>query len=261
MSLFSADPKAAGEWGDEGLWGPMFGLDLVTGIGLTFGKNKLDLALGVEYGSVGFDNFQIGVTDDDPPEPITEDQTDSHLGIKLGARMVISVAPGVHAIPYMTLRYVSDTVESFGNTNAVLQAGADLRISPVKDVFIYPGVGLRYGTFTPEGGKARTQVAIPTVSLAVDARITDWLDWRLGAVHLDISESCGGDSIKTCGGTLGPDEILRDQKLRFSTGFGLHFGEWTIDMNLDPQLFTEGVHFLTGTEQSWAVDAALLYRW
>ncbi len=239
LALYSADPPEDGDWGDEGLWGPMFGVDLTTGVGLKFGSSSLDLAVGLEFGSVTF-----------APEN-SDDQTDSHLGIKLGARMSLPVAPGVHAIPYLTMRYASDTVQEFSRSTLLLQAGADLRISPVKDVFIYPGVGLRYGTYTPEGGDSGTQIAIPTVSLAVDARITDWLDWRLGAVHLDISNS-GVSVVKG---------VEEGQKVRFSTGFGMHFGDWSIDMHLDPQLFTEGVYLLTGDEHPWAMDAALKYAW
>jgi len=239
MALYSADPPEDGDWGDEGLWGPMFGVDLTTGVGLDLGSSSLDLSIGLEYGSVTF-----------APED-QDDQTDSHLGIKLGARMSLPVAPGVHAIPYLTMRYASDTVTEFSHSTLLLQAGADLRISPVKDVFIYPGVGIRYATYTPEEGDSGTQIAIPTVSLAVDARITDWLDWRLGAVHLDVSNS----GIAVNGG------VAEGQKLRFNTGFGLHFGDWSVDMHLDPQLFTEGVYLVTGSEHSWALDAALKYVW
>ena len=85
----------------------------------------------------------------------------------------------------------------------------------------------------------------------MDARITDWVDWRLGAVQLDVSNSGPG----------AVNGIAQGQKLRFATGFGLHFGDWSVDMHLDPQLFTEGVYMLTGTEHSWAIDAALKYAW
>ena len=51
-------------------------------------------------------------------------------------------------------------------------------------------------------------------------------------------------------------------QVHFATGFGMHFGSWTIDLNVNPRVFLNGPHVVTGKETDpFAFDAALHYAW
>jgi len=231
------------------------------GLGMDLGSSHLDAALFLEFGSMS--STVAGDADF---------SGDGHTGVGFVTRMFIPAAPGVTAIPYMSVGYLSSGIvrESdevlFSGTSLTFDIGADLRIEPAQDIFIHAGVGVRYETtenvvnVDGDATSATTDngLYLPYLSLAVDAKITKWLDWRLGGVHLNVKELTKtdvGDEDATQATSFAAADV------RFTTGFGMHFSDWTIDLNVHPRFFTDGPYIWTGNQTPWAVDAALKYVW
>ncbi|MBR57819.1 MAG: hypothetical protein CMH54_07145 [Myxococcales bacterium] len=253
-------------------WGPM-SLKLDLGGSLQLGSVVLDTALG----------FQMGFLTSEPQGEADLEGT-GHTGIDFRARAFIPAAPGVTLIPYSAIYYVSESLSVLNPTDGPVErkyegyffsadVGADLKIEPVRDVFVYPGFGLRYQTNIVHEqivdnvtSTTNTSIALPYFSMAIDARVMKWLDWRLGAVQLNLINKTSTDGIvfdtqQASFASANTGQSNTVSEIRFTTGFGINMGDWTVDVNIDPSFFTDGPYVMTGQRTPWALDASLRYVW
>ena len=253
-------------------WGPMsFKVDL--GGSMQFGSIAMDAALGIQMAFLTSE-----------PQGEADLEGTGHMGVDFRARVFIPAAPGVTLIPYTAVYYVSESLSVVNPTDGPSErefqgyffsadVGADLKIEPVNDVFVYPGVGLRYQTnivheqvIDNVTSITNTSIGLPYFSLAIDARIKKWLDLRLGAVQLNLIKKTTEDGIifdsqQASFASANTGQSNTVSEIRFSTGFGVHMGDWTIDVNIDPRFFTDGPYVVTGQQTPWALDASIKYAW
>ncbi len=244
-------------------YGPL-GLQLLGGVSFGLGQGSLDLGALVEFGTMTAE-----------PGPTSSHEGEGHLGeghfvLNLNARAFFEAAPGVDAVPYVVVDIQTMGVKVVGSgatyntTRMGFTLGTDLKIQPASDIFIYPGAGIMFRSSSLESTIPPTTTtntnrtfAMPFFSLAVDARIASWLDWRVGAVHVDAFNQNKNEA--------GPTTTTNKTSaavVHFATGFGLTFDAWMIDFNVTPQLFNNGLWVVNGTATGpFAADVALKYVW
>ncbi len=231
------------------------------GAGFDFGgRNSLDLALGFHYGSF---------TDDIVPPGVggtvlsTRLKADASWGLALDARTMIEAA-GNFVVPYLALDFGGDGVKwneqtadapSVTGQTFMMAAGVDLVITPLENFHIVPGVGITYGFNKLEDVEVvrdNSDLVIPYFGVGLDARLVKWLSLRFGitqAVVFSKEEDATQD--------------IRDHEVvtRLSTGFGLEFGNVTMDFLLDPTFWTGGPSALFASDQNLAAQFALKATW
>lgn len=244
-------------------------IDLLGGVGFEAGPGQLDLGFGLHFGFLTSEHNDAGGDDF---------AADGFFGLDAMARYMVDVAPGVEAIPYAGISFLKQGIKrtppnngtetKYGSTQFLIALGADLKIQPLNDVFIYPGAGLFFNSVTIDEDNGNITVsdaeqtfAIPYFSLAIDAKITDWLDWRLGAMHRDSFNTVADEVDQGGGATFKTINKDSSAQVIFTTGFGLRFGDWRIDMNIDPAFWVNGPYIVTGNTSRWALDVALQFLW
>jgi hypothetical protein len=226
------------------------------GIGLGSSFGDLDMAMDLIYGALNDQSKDVG-------------GGDGHFEMGIVGRYTSNVAPGVDAIPYLAFDMHSKSVKSGGSitndSSFGFDLGSDLKIQPANDIYIYPGVGLSFAMATagPDSGQSETTTFIfPYFGIGLDAKINEWLDFRMGASQHDsmvTTEACpvGSSSCESAITTKNSDVALV-----YTAGFGLHFADLTVDMNLNPQFFNNGLYMVNGqTTGPFGLDIALRYSW
>ena len=228
------------------------------GMGIDFGASigDLDFTVGLLYGALNDETKAYG-------------GGDGHTESGLLLRYTSNVAPGIDAIPYLDFNLHSKSIR-FDNitrkdSSLGFDLGSDLKIQPANDIYIYPGVGIAFQMDTegPDNGESETyNLALPYFSLGLDAKITEWLDFRMGASQTDeykTVDACANGETQCQESSTSKDS---DVRLIYTAGFGLQFSDLIIDLNLNPQFFNNGLYFVNGSETSqFGVDVALLYTW
>ena len=229
-------------------------LGMKFGLGGSFGE--LDLTMNLGYGALNDQSKEIG-------------GGDGHFEMELLGRYTTNVAPGVDAIPYLTFDFHDKSVKSVGvvskDTRVGFNLGTDLKIQPANDIYIYPGVGIAFDMESagPDDAESETSTLIlPYFGLGLDAKITEWLDFRMGASQRD--EMVTVDACPAGAGACSSSTTTKnsDAVLAYSAGFGLKFADLTLDLNVNPQFFNNGVYFVNGSStQTFGLEVAMLYSW
>jgi hypothetical protein len=220
-------------------------------------NNNFDLSL--RFWSGTFDD-ETWITDGGG-QIVTRLKSDSNFGFDLYGRGIFSTPGGERIVPYINVGMegagitwnsanggVKDEFSSFH-----LVAGTDLRIQPLENVFVYPGVGiavmtenLTEGVVTAENEIQKRTLIAPFVAASVDARVANWLSIRFAArqsiVFDDLHHGVDGDDMQKGEGAEGTAKGMDNETLtEFLLGAGLHFGPVTIDWMLNPAWFLEGM--------------------
>ena len=230
------------------------------GAGFDFGgRNSADLALGFHYGAFTDDLVPTA----DTTALSTRLKGDASWGLALDARTMIEAA-GNFVVPYLALDFGGDGVKwneqtedapSVSGTTFALAAGVDFLITPLENFHIVPGLGLGYGMNVIKGDeieKNDNDLVIPYYGVGLDARVVKWLALRFGfsqAVVFSKRETIT-EEVKT-----------NDVVTRFRTGFGLDFGNVSMDFLLDPTFWTGGPSALFDSGDNLAAQFALKAIW
>lgn len=157
-----------------------------------------------------------------------------------------------------------------------IRVGADLAIKPAEGVLVQPGMGLRFrGAFAQGNTTAvpnqqmataeESQWIEPYYGFAAEAAVFDWMMLRLGARQHIISKnnaSTADNSGKQPGDALDSNERhWSDVTNAVSTGIGIQLRGWTLDFNVTPTHFNNGISAISGTSTPFAVDFAMVYDW
>lgn len=261
---------AAGLWGDtyaltepdakrRTKGGTLF--DGAIGLGFDLkNKNSVDLGLKFHTGSFSDDRFIDG-------DDVTYFKSKVHWGVEFTGRGVFGIPGGEKIVPYINAGMSQGGVEwnqpgGIANDYSKFHfvAGADLRIQPLENVYVYPGLGIAMATDKVSetqgdvGEDIRDDLVFtaPFVSASVDARVSSWFSFIFGARHsvLLVSQS---DAVNT-----GTDN---DTLTEFNFGAGLHFGNVTMDLMINPawlmeELWTDQpVVYVTPAESEEATEA------
>ncbi|MGM0577231.1 MAG: hypothetical protein ACQEXJ_16010 [Myxococcota bacterium] len=268
-----------------------FLIDFGTSIGFDLAASELEIGLGLEIG--GLDD-QRDVADN-PKTPQTVDQTellehwsvDSHIGFRLNSRWIFDFFDQSRLATYARLEYATQEVTynalqpggvQSGDWNAFdFKLGADLIFEPFQDVFVVPGLGLRYAQQSLEGSMnvgqgvgthvdrdADRLVSFPFYGVGVDAKVLDWLDFRFGASQ---SVDFERNSTTTTQGVT-TEARHSDVRTEFTTGLGFNIpvaeSTLTLDLNVNPMFWVNGPDFVTGganNTDDFGINGAIKYDW
>lgn len=230
------------------------------GVGFDFGaRNSADIALGFNYGSFKDDLVPTAGT----TALSTRLKADAAWGLALDARTKVE-AFGNFVVPYLALDFGGDGTKwneqtadapSVTGSTFALAAGVDFLITPLENFHIVPGVGLGYGTNVLKGGETvrnDSDLVIPYYGVGLDARVVKWFALRFGISQAVVFSKREG---------VATDVRSHDVVTRLRTGFGLEFGNVTMDFLLDPTFWTGGPSALFDSGDNLAAQFALKATW
>jgi hypothetical protein len=270
-------------------------VDANIGFGTDIGDNTLDFGLDLRFGH--FNNLQTQIGSQQQNYSF---QPQGIFSLGLLAKGEFQLQQTARLIPYARVGYNSVSIDHFARpddpcandqqqglicnvgrkgtfSGTAVNLGADLALRPSDNVLIQPGAGLAYrstylkGNSTPQAYK----LAPPEVDLedsaqlvgfygfSAEAQAFDWMVLRLGARQAVIRQS-SANTIKTKQGENAQTNEAAESKVTnvLSTGVGFKLKEWTLDMNVNPSVFNNGVYAVTGNATpTFAYDFALNYKW
>ncbi len=257
-------------------------IDLGLGLGLDLVDSELEIALGVEYGML--DDYRDGVfAANGQPGDLIQHWSASHFAIRLNGRFTYDIDDVYHLIAYARINYASQEVTQ--NNFLVTQGGppqpggawsgpdlalgADLRMQLFEDVFVVPGIGLRYAQQTLQGGgnvdrDVDRLVSLPYYSVGVDVKVFDWMDFRFGASQsVDFLRKSN-----TPPATPTTEQRASSVATNVATGLGFKVpvqdSVLKIDVNVNPLFWLNGPDFITGAGNNTApfgLTGAIQYDW
>lgn len=234
--------------------------------------NSIDFALNLGFGSfTDLKPFGAGSQEQYTPNGIF----DFGLLFKGEFQMLDSA----WLVPYLDLDYMGAAVAHtssapgaadggiFGDSSLfTLALGADLSIRPTEGITVQPGVGVMVmtssvsGTNTGVQGSTATfdgnQIA-PYYGFAAEAAAFDWMVLRLGA-RQTVTMTNQNNTLSAPNTNEADNSTVVNT---LNTGMGFALRGWTLDVNVNPQFFNNGVFAVTGTGGAYGLDFALGYKW
>jgi len=262
-------------------------INFVLGFGFDIGETD-SLDLGLTLGLGMFTNVESA-------ERYT---ADGLLNFGLMAKGEFSVHQIASIVPYLTLNFDSRGVFHQANnacapadpndvqacaalkgTTSVndVRVGADLAIKPAEGVLVQPGLGLRFQSGFSEGNTVKqanaplgtmeeSQILTPYYGFGAEAAVFDWMVLRLAA-RQHIVRHDNASTIQNPPGTL-PAAIQSNERHWsdvanvVTTGLGIQLRGWTIDLNVTPTFWNNGVFAINGAATTpFAIDFAMVYDW
>lgn len=217
--------------------------------GLTNPAQTWDLALGLTLFSWTNDNT----------DSTSFTKPDGNMAFSARGRWFNTINPQWTLVPHASFNYFKFGMEDYGGDATLdgteeisgfnFYGGAGLHYMPTTNVLAVLDAGLSYFTVdedvTPAGGPGATTstdvFTLPYFKMGLEADVFNWLDVRLGATNY---WQMWTDS----------DDANDEFKYNFPDnqtylGFGLNFNRLHVDVNTNPELFTNGFNFLTGSQQ------------
>ncbi len=226
--------------------------------GLTADDDSWDLAL----------NFGFGTWTDEVGGVATFD-ADGMFDFSLMGRMFMDRGPNYTYVPHAGIEYhkfgwltPAATIEE-KMTSFIINLGIGQVYTPSNNVEAVFDFGIileneKYeftdGTATQENKDNIT--TIPYFKIGLDAEVLSWMDVRFGATSFwqrtkdDVVTSAPFSS-EDKNGFADNDTFL---------GFGFHWGNFHVDTYADPQLFLEGLNFISGGNQNMNFQISATYE-
>ena len=227
------------------------------GLGVDFKKgSSVDMAVRFHFGSFD-DDVSTGST------TATRMKSDTDWGVGVLARGIIALTSGDKLVPYLDFstggsgvkwNTADATAPDATYSNFGITAGTDLVLQPLEDVFIQPGIGLAYRIVKIEERGETTvdnsDLLLPFFGVSVDARIASWFTVRTGVRQTVVFHNMANGKTS-------------DALTEFNLGFGMNFGQFSMDMMLNPAFLLDGPSILSGKEldDGFAMQAGLKYIW
>ncbi len=220
----------------------VFALD----VGLTTSGGQMDWA-----GSIGFTTFTEELLGADVREP------DGNINIEGRVRKWFSGGWVGHASAGFDKTAFKTTLNGATEEWATfdVEIGLGLNYTPSSKVHAVLDFGFQYtkadnevdldgnGVLTDPGDVDASvkEISIPPYyALGFDAEVLGWLDIRLGASNIRRVQTVSSSAA----GAVDVDAAFDD--VNTYVGVGMHWGNLTIDANIDPQFVTEGPDFIGG---------------
>ncbi|MEZ4265200.1 MAG: hypothetical protein R3F39_02390 [Myxococcota bacterium] len=261
-------------------------IDLAAGFGLDFAAGELDLSLGFEIGAFGDERDGLNQRSGVPDVLVENFAVDSHFGFRLEGRGNFEFYQQSHIVPFLRMHFGTQEVSNknlplgtvqTGSWQAFdLTVGTDIVFEPFENVFVAPGIGLRFAQQTLEGssgpanGRANSvdrdldrKISLPFYSIGVDVKLLSWLDFRFGAWQsVDFNRA----SVTQNGTTT--ERRSSDVVTEIKTGVGINLpvaeSTLSLDIDINPLYWVNGPDFLTGGgngTDNFGVSGAIKYDW
>ena len=231
--------------------------------GLTADDNSWDLALNIGFGTWTDELGGVAILD-----------ADGMLDFSLTGRMFMDKGPRYTYAPHAGIEYhklgwltpsVTPALEE-KLTAFIVDLGIGQVYTPSNDVEAVFDFGIRMeskkyeftdGTDTEEEKFKFT--TIPYFKIGMDAEVFSWMDVRFGATSFwqrfkdEFSEVIAGTAFSS------------EDKLGYADnatylGFGFHWGNFHVDTYADPQLFLEGLNFISGGNETMNFQISATYE-
>ncbi|MCX6830248.1 MAG: hypothetical protein NT002_13365 [candidate division Zixibacteria bacterium] len=103
-----------------------------------------------------------------------------------------------------------------------------------------------------------TYATIPYFRIGLEANVLKWVDFRMGGTS--CWEKDKQENLHTGGQTYEYRYHYNYVSNDFYLGAGLHWGNFSADLYVDPMLVTDGPYFLSGNSTDWSYQVSLKYK-
>lgn len=146
-----------------------------------------------------------------------------------------------------------------------IDLGVGNNINVSEKVLIVSNIGMTLNPWETESTyRDRTEVnkgsmnQIPYITMGFESALYSWLDLRMGIAKTFDHDTYEPDEAST----MNPKTYDGYTTEEFFLGLGMHFKNLDIDLQLNPELLTNGPYILTGaTTETMATSVTLTYTW
>ncbi len=179
-------------------------------------------------------------------------------------------------VAYLGFNYGAQSVEQLnvpvgtfqgGEYSALnLRLGADHRMELFEDVFVVPGIGMRWAQLTLQGNGVIDRdvdqlLSLPYYSIGVDLKVLPWLDFRFGAM-----QSIDFERRSSTATNVTTENRASDVVTTLNTGIGINVpiaeSMLSFDLNVNPLFWINGPDFISGQATAgFGLSGAIKYDW
>ncbi len=226
--------------------------------GLTADDRSWDMALNFGFGSWT-----------DETGGIATSEADGLFDFTLMGRMFMDKGPNYTYVPHAAIEYHKLGVKTGATqtekwTDFIFDFGIGQVYTPSNNVEAVLDFGIMFQKFKYEDDVAGTIQqdstenfnTIPYFKIGMDAEVFGWMDVRFGATSF-WQRNKTEDAFPP-----GAPNEYKDSFARNATylGFGFHWGNFHVDTYADPQLFLEGLNFISGANQNMNFQISATYE-
>ncbi len=201
---------------------------------------------------------------------------DGYINFGFGGRYWLAMSDRYTIIPHFSFAMIGQGYERkfldqnenlkgrrLSRTYIDLGVGNNIKVS--EKVLIVSNVGISLNPFELESTyRAMTETntgsmnEIPYITIGFESALYSWLDLRMG-----IAKTWDHDTYEPDEATPGnPKTYEGSTNEDFFLGLGFHFKNLDIDMQMNPDMLTNGPYILTGAEtETMATSVKLTYTW
>ncbi len=226
-------------------------------LGLTEETNQLDVAI----------NLGVGTFTDKDSDGAEISEPDGFMDFGVNGRIFFQSFDKVTLVPHAGLNFSNRGIKNNVTSQSVsmayldLDLGCGLNFTPATNVLAVLDFGFALDVMNverkyldPDNNTdiSEANVFIPYVKMGVDADVFKWMDIRFGATHTNKGWAVddGNDN------TLSRGYTENDTYL----GFGFHWGRLHVDTYTDPELFLEGLNFISGANHDMNFQISAIYE-
>jgi hypothetical protein len=201
---------------------------------------------------------------------------DGYINFGCGGRYWLEMSDRYTIIPHLSFAmigqgYERKFLESGENlkgrrlSRTYLDIGVGNNIQVSEKVLIVSNIGINLNPYEYEStyrdmtetNKGRMN-NIPYITMGIESELYSWLDLRMGIV-----KSWEHSSFEPDEATPGnPNSYDGSTSEDFFLGLGFHFKNFDIDLQMNPDMLTNGPYILTGAEtETMATSVKLTYTW
>lgn len=250
-------------------------MDIALGFGMDLVNAELELALGIQFGML--EDYRDGFfAINGQPGDLIQHWSASQFGIRVNARFRYDFDEQYKLVTYLGFNYGAQSVEQLnvapgtfqgGEYSALnLKLGADLRMELFEDVFVVPGIGIRWAQLSLQGNGVVDRdvdqlLSLPYYSIGVDLKVLPWLDFRFGA-----SQSIDFIRSSSTAVNVTTENRASDVVTSLNTGIGINVpiaeSMLSFDLNVNPLFWINGPDFISGNATtSFGLSGAIKYDW
>ena len=227
--------------------------------------------VAVDFGLGTFTDQDAAGVDETKPNGYTEFSLLGRYFLKQNPTNVWILHAGValakHGAEVYNLDATNDLDSTQSNTLTLLDAGIGLNYEPTNNVLAVADFGFQYGKIKQENdttngyittlnlSRTESWTTLPYFKIGLDAQVLHWMDIRLSATSF-----WDNNATETSFSLTRSKQKTRLANNETYLGLGFHWGNLQVDTYTDPELFLDGLNFVSGTTNNMNFQISVLYR-
>jgi hypothetical protein len=227
--------------------------------------NSVDIAVEYTKTSIAVEAWDAGES-----AVVTTAEADGFGTLAARARLFFNYTDDLQLVPFFEFEKDNRGVKKDSDadtemeTDKVETTTIDIALGinhfPTKEIQVVMVGGIRMSsrdsTYQGEKIMENSGKHIPYVKGGIDAELRNWLDIRAG-----VEKQLTSISNKGVVGDHPPETRASSAEFQGYIGAGIHLGDWTIDTQVDPNIFYRGPNFISGAQANLNTRISIVRPW